>query len=106
MTCSIYCHQGRQPCQSPWNCGEGCHFNNATLPKQSAQDKAAAEFWRPDLPVQFVGPEPEEIQSGYPHSWLDYLPNLWDLMSWWQRVGFSIVLVALSWLVAAVVVPK
>jgi hypothetical protein len=59
MNCSINCPQARQRCPSPWQCGEGCHFNNEVVPKQSAQERAAAKFWEPDLPVQFVGPEPE-----------------------------------------------
>lgn len=54
------CDGQRQPCPSPWSCTTGCNFTNAVLPKQSAQERAAAAFWAPDLPIQFVGPEPDE----------------------------------------------
>ena len=50
MTCSIYCHSGRQPCPTPRNCGEGCHFTNATL--ETPRDKAERQFIEMDLPIE------------------------------------------------------
>jgi len=49
MTCSIYCDSGRQPCPTPRNCGDGCHFNNAML--ETPRDKAFAQFAAMDFPI-------------------------------------------------------
>ena len=72
--------------------------------KQSAQERAAAQFWD-ELPVKFAGPEPE-VSQGYPFAWLDEILNLWDDLKWWQIALSACGLIALSWLVAAVVFGK
>jgi len=66
--------------------------------KQSAQERAAAQFWAAG---QVAGPEPE-VSQGYPFAWLDEILNFWDRRTWWQRLGFSCVLVAVLWLVVEV----
>lgn len=100
---AINCPQARQRCPSPWACGEGCNFNNEVIPKQSALERAATVFWASDLPVQLVGPEPEESQ-GYPFAWLDRLLNEWDACNWWQKILVVCVLTVVCSLVAGVVV--
>src|SRR6187399_2735431 len=100
MTCSIYCPQTRQDCPSPWACTTGCNFNNEVVPKQSAQERAAAAFWAPDLPVQFVGPEPDDVAQKFnPLAWIDFLPNQWDRCNWWQKALTVIAAVILCCLV-------
>lgn len=48
MNCSNYCHQGRQPCATPWTCGK-------------------YEFDATPHRIQFYGPEPEEAPE--PKQW-------------------------------------
>jgi hypothetical protein len=105
MNTSTNCPQARQRCPSPWACGEGCNFNNE-VPKQSAQERAAVKFWEPDLPVQFVGPEPDEAVDLL--AWVDYLPNKWDSLKWWQKVLVACGLIVLCGMVAGILtgIPK
>jgi hypothetical protein len=103
MNTSTNCPQARQRCPSPWACGEGCNFNNEV--DTTAHGKASAVFWAPDMPVQFVGPEPDESR-GYPFAWLDEILNTWDDLSWWQIALSACGLIVVAWLVAAVVFQK
>lgn len=106
MNTSI-CPQARQRCPSPWACGEECNFNNEA-PKQSAQERAAVKSWEPDLPVRFVGPEPDEAVQAYPFAWLDEILNIWDSLSWWQIALVACGLVVLCGMVAGILtgIPK
>jgi hypothetical protein len=82
MTCSIYCDSGRQPCPTPRNCGDGCHFNNATLHSS-----------------QLITDNSDSSNPGYPF-------ELLDEGSRWKRLVLAVAAVLACMLVAAVVVPK
>ncbi len=61
---------------------------------QSAQERAAAEFWKVDLS--------SESNPGYPFELLDAPMNFWDRCNWWQKVLVVCGLIVVCGMVAGV----
>ncbi len=75
-THTIHCPQGSQRCPSPWACGEGCNFNNATLPKQSAQERAqeraAVKFTEMEFPID-MQPDAGDLAIAWMQRWAKHV---------------------------------
>lgn len=65
MTCQSYhCHQGRQPCPTPYTCRNAC----ATLRTANSDHSSAGKT---GLPITLEGPEPEDTGKAHKRSRAD-----------------------------------